>query len=298
MLSSLLQIFGMMPTKTTMKQDDVMKTTKSIISVLHSITLPAIKNTIKFLTDNPEHTLDSNYYTIITRTSDEDLSSAGEVLPILKRIYSGMVEIDNSSNNLLKLVDSLSDVMNDKSATVKELAVMRVVNDIGAMSDALLDILYITTTPSDTHYSPAKRKEVAQSVIDFAQAWNVYGRDYKALLSRIEKMQNGGHIIDRDIDNGKSKINQISFKRAVVLDKKIKLPLAFVNNPIYHIRMWLVDRTVMKIEALEHKKKLLELRILELKYENEGTKDPKLTKQIQYYEDKVSAIEYKLRTLE
>jgi hypothetical protein len=62
--------------------------------------------------------------------------------------------------------------------------------------------------------------------------------------------------------------------------------------------MWLVDREMDKYESLKDTKKLIELRINELKLKERETRDPKLEKQIEYYEDKLASIEYEIKNIE
>ena len=62
--------------------------------------------------------------------------------------------------------------------------------------------------------------------------------------------------------------------------------------------MWLIDRDIAKLEALKDKKRLIELRIMELKIEEKSGEDGDLSKQIEYYEDKLANIEYKIEKLE
>jgi len=67
----------------------------------------------------------------------------------------------------------------------------------------------------------------------------------------------------------------------------------FIGNPIYHIRLFLIDIDLLKLERLKEKKRLLELRLLEL----QGKNDPKIKKQIEYYEDKLNKLELKIEKL-
>lgn len=68
----------------------------------------------------------------------------------------------------------------------------------------------------------------------------------------------------------------------------------FMGNPIYHLRLFLVDLRTMRLESLKEEKTLLELRILELK---NGDPDGKLKSQISYYENKLNKLDMKIKRL-
>jgi hypothetical protein len=68
----------------------------------------------------------------------------------------------------------------------------------------------------------------------------------------------------------------------------------FIGNPIYHLRLFLIDLDSLRLERLKDEKSLLELRILELK---SSDTDGKLKKQISYYENKLNKLDMKIRKL-
>ena len=68
----------------------------------------------------------------------------------------------------------------------------------------------------------------------------------------------------------------------------------FIGNPIYHLRLFLVDLNSMRLESLKEEKGLLELRLLEL---NESNADGKLKRQISYYENKLNKLDMKIKHL-
>jgi len=68
----------------------------------------------------------------------------------------------------------------------------------------------------------------------------------------------------------------------------------FIGNPIYHLRLFLTDLEINKYKSLEDEKRLLELKLAELKAKQQGTDDPKLKQQIEYYEQEIKKVEDKL----
>jgi len=90
----------------------------------------------------------------------------------------------------------------------------------------------------------------------------------------------------------KRMINVFSFKQESKVHKDIAK--SFIGNPIYHLRLFLVDLQSLRLEKLKEDKRLLELRILELK---QGDKDGKLKQQISYFEDKLNKLNMKINRL-
>lgn len=68
--------------------------------------------------------------------------------------------------------------------------------------------------------------------------------------------------------------------------------MMFIGNPIYHIRMLLVDIDELRLESYNNEVRLLELRILELK--SKDTDKPEIIKAIKYYENKVTSLRLKI----
>jgi len=85
-----------------------------------------------------------------------------------------------------------------------------------------------------------------------------------------------------------------------IKDYKNKQDIAkgFIGNPIMHLRLLFVDLTALRLEAMKDKRKLLELRLLELRsFNNDGSTNPKLSKQIAFYEDKLNKLDMKIDKL-
>lgn len=71
----------------------------------------------------------------------------------------------------------------------------------------------------------------------------------------------------------------------------------FEYNPIYHIRLIIAEWQADRYKGFKDKKKMLELRLLHLRSLEQGS-DPKLEKEIEYIQDRVTTIEYKMSKME
>ena len=100
-------------------------------------------------------------------------------------------------------------------------------------------------------------------------------------------------------DTFKLKDNTLNLVKSFITgsntDKTDDVAVNFIGNPIYHIRMLLVDLTELRLEKYRNEVRLLELRILELK--SKDTDKPEIRKAISFYEDKVTALRLKIDKL-
>lgn len=69
-------------------------------------------------------------------------------------------------------------------------------------------------------------------------------------------------------------------------------------NPIYHIRMAIAEYQVARYKAGQEEKRALEYRLLALKELAEGTQDAKLEQQIEYTENRLQKLNFKLAKME
>lgn len=75
-------------------------------------------------------------------------------------------------------------------------------------------------------------------------------------------------------------------------------PSGFTGNPIYHIRLAISSWQTARYEAWDEKKKLLELRLLQLQELESGKKNPQLDQEIIYLEKRISKLEKNMREVE
>lgn len=65
-------------------------------------------------------------------------------------------------------------------------------------------------------------------------------------------------------------------------------------NPIYHVRMAIAEWQVNRYKAAQEEKKMLEFKLMHLKDLDAGKKNPKLQEQIEYTEQRLAKLNYKL----
>lgn len=177
----------------------------------------------------------------------------------------------------------------------RDAALIKLLQDLSTFNAYTVDFLYyIIMDVNETNFPKIKIKRITDKIGDYAELYKTYSKPLEPMLIEIAKMSD--EEIPSKLDKTLLELKEIQLSQHGGYPN---LPFnGFLGNPIYHIRMWLIDKDFEKIEILEQKKQLIELRLMELKLDAEGKKDPNLTQQIRYYEDKLSGIEYEIEKLE
>jgi hypothetical protein len=212
---------------------------------------------------------------------------------VIKSLLEFFKDVSSSEAALMKLIDKdVRDKVFPTMARAQELAILKTVSDLSSITLFTLDLLYYVTLGEDTSF-PAKR------VTDLKEGLSSYRSMLKAYIGRFDKhVDELAKVSRNDIkaDAPASLMDKLLAKHG----KLVTLPLVngFINNPIYHIRLWRADKEFDKYEALKDKKKLIELKLLDIKMRAAGKHDERMAKQIEYYEDKISGMEQDIREYE
>jgi len=218
------------------------------------------------------------------------------MLIVIRNIFKDIVK---NESKLVRLVDdNLEGLISKTNLTVRETAILKVIEDISDMSLYTYDYVYllinrhpdIVVDGENIYLSKPKINEIYRNLYTYAMMVKTYN-DFTKTVSDLGKVAD----IKIQENSNRSLLKNISSK----LGKSMSLPLnGFVGNIIYHWGMFMVDREVKKYESLKDKQKLIELKLLELQSKNNGSENPRLTKQIEYYEEKLKSVEYKIREVE
>lgn len=197
------------------------------------------------------------------------------------------------SNNLTKLQQlvktNLNNSLNSMTMNYKQYTTYSLVEDIKVNLIYMLKLIFIIMRDEKHSVLPAKGvAKIIQMAPDFKQ--KVLGKvAIKTLLETIEDLSTDS-IYDR-LSSGAPEAAAMSDLNTAVQ--------GFVGNPILTFRKYLVERDFAKIEYLKQLKSVIELRLLELRNQAAGgTPDEKLQGQIEYYEDKLAAVDAKIEKLQ
>jgi len=271
------------------RKEDVNNVKDNIFIIINKSVMPVLTEMVK---DGEEVNKIANSKTInnIAMLSGIKIKDNKDFLVKLKGIFNNIAKEQKDIDALVN--DKLSDIITDKTATVRDLAILKLINDLYAMSAFTLDVLYYVITAIDeTNYPAIKYRNIQRLLPDYIATLKTYKDNFSKLVEEIGKLPTT--VMPTDL-------NQVPMITKIinsVIKKDLPETDGFINNPIYHVRVWLVDNDIKEYENLKDKKRLLELRLAELKIANSGTRNPKLKKQIEYYEDKISGTEYKITKL-
>lgn len=274
----------------TFNKKSFIKAVDFLYNSLEMETLPAFGT---YLTSNVKAIEKSKFL----KTAFKLMNISGSNVKALEKLQEFFIELANTQKQIRKEVNTVSDVLTDKVVSVKEATLVRIVEDFNFLNLYVLDFLYMPLIEDgDTTYPKFKINGIREELPTFVQLYKYYNKKTDEILKEltqlpdinVTKVESAGSagFLDTVINN---------FKALKLFGTSAK---GFIGNPIYQIRMWLVDREIAKYELLKEKRKELELKILELRYQEQGTNDPSLKKQIEYYEDKLSGIEYEINKIE
>ena len=279
---------AIVPNFTSLNKKNILKSVSYLYGSLEMETLPALKIY-----------LDSNVSAI---NKSKFLSSAFKMCNLsgnnnkcVKSVYDFFIEISNSEKTVTKLCHELNDVLLDKVTSIKDAAIIRVIQDFSFLNLYVLDMLYMALIENGETTFPKKKIDKTKEIVhQFAILFNYYNKKIDKILEDIVNLPTI-NINTVESESGSMLDNIISKFKFINV---IPATDGFIHNPIFHFRMWLVDREINKYEALKDRKKEIELRLLELRYQDEGGNDPKLREQIEYFEDKLANTEYKINKIE
>lgn len=287
MFSTILE--AVTPKFISLNKKAVLKSKTFLFNSLENEVLPAldvfISSNIKALSKNK---FLSNSFSLMGIKSSNSLDGVKELRNMFQDIMSYEQKMD-------KLILNMNNVLLDKNTSLKDGTLVRVIEDLTFMSLYVLDFLYYSILDeSDTNFTKMKIEVIKNELPEFIKLVKYYNRNIKNILDEILELPDVPVSISQTdsssmLDTFLKKIKKISF---------IPTANGFVGNPIYHFRMWLVDREIRKYEALKDRKEALELRLMELRYQESGSTDENIKERIAYFEEKISKIEYEIAKIE
>lgn len=209
-------------------------------------------------------------------------------------------------NNAVKSLDILSGLVEDNfrqevtaaSLTYKKAAIIQVISAITMFGDyalRLLNILLIAETKgmSSEEFRTSKQREF------------VYlNRDLRAFCAVLKIMLDGPAKVKSQISGSAELIihpDKATAVKAVQGPSAVNafpaLGFTVIWNPIYHIRMRWAEFQVARLRAAKERKEILQLRLLYLERQREGKSDAALERQIEYTQNRINDMDYKIHEL-
>lgn len=280
---------SMMNGSSVNKKNNVLVLSQSCMDNINKFVLPGIESIISSVDNIPNNTK-------LTQLG-VDLGLGRDRKAILVGLRDFFTRAETCLHTMSRVINKdFPDLITAKTTSFKVGTVMRVLTDISSMSIFCLDVIYYAISETDK-MDKAYLNQITKNYSSFCSLFLTYNKEIENITKNAPAISN--EIISLDAPAGMSDILAKKSGAMVRLPDGLK-GQQFVNNPIYHIRLWLVDRDIEKYNANKDKKEMLELKVLSLKM---AKNDPdantdKLDKQIAYYEEKISDLNYKIERFE
>lgn len=231
-----------------------------------------------------------------------EIKARGKKSNMVEDISTALIDVKTNLDYLADQVENLfnRDIIKD-GLTLRKAILLRGVEHMTFMSRYsvdLLNLIYINeaktaNTELTEGFAASDRtaKMTEKNLFIFARLLYWYSQDlekFKVTLARGKEA----------ILNDATTQNVIALYNEEEVDPIASgLVNEFEGNPIYHIRLIIAEWQSDRYKSFKDKKKMLELRLLHLKSMETGS-DPKLEKEIEYVQDRITSIEYKMSKME
>lgn len=248
---------------------------------------------------------------IKTNSLIQDINKIAEIKA--NNNYSTLEKINNTFEMFLTNADNIEQLIDKhvetnitlKTMSIKTGAIIKVLQDLMSMTSYTLDLVYFMLLNSDkskkTDLPKIKLQQITNGITTYCEMYRIYSNNFKNTIKALGEVSE--EKISDLIEANKNNENNSEWILNTVISKTGAMPKlpnsqGFIGNPIYHFRMWLIDRDIKRYESLKTKKQLIELKLMELRLKQNDKNDPSLTKQIEYYEEKLAKIEYEIAKIE
>ena len=212
-------------------------------------------------------------------------------------------KMDNVVKNLAFVADQNDDLLErdvlKDGLTAKKAILVRSAEQLSFIARFSMDFLnYIymcETKASDGAVHdlvPAQLTALKNNIPNFAAIFGLFAQEPTKFQAAFDSMPD---VIVND--------KTYASLAAVYADDKLDplqvlLVQGFQGNPIYHLRLIVAEWQADRYKLMKDKKRMLELRLLNLKMLNEKNPDPKVEQEITYIQNRVETMEYKMKKME
>jgi hypothetical protein len=291
-ISSLLPSFS---------KDRVTEDARIIYAELEKTAIASYKNSektlLKYKFKNPKVLLSETYYREYTKVSKgtDFITGIRENLELVLTTLAAIQE---------KLENEIETDITVAGITILKANLVRMVEGIGFISRFsydLLNYIYIMET-SDLEEDPQSyiseqlsKKQIElieKNQISFFRLLAAFARKQNDIVKQINAIPN--IVLNKD---NESMINGISNSTDIdpLMMNHLEIPS---HNPIYHIGIMVAEWQAARYKKAVETKKVLELRAMNLKMQNERNPNAKLQNEIVYLQNRINDLEFKIAKAE
>lgn len=280
-----------------LRKDEVLEDLRITAGELANVVTPAYVDANKYL-----------------KSSKFDSPEAQEAIKTFYRNYKAdrtnkniVVEIHDRLPNLLKNLQFVSDQNDDllerdilkDGLTAKKAILLRAAEQLSFISRYSIDLLnYLLVVETLKKGGQAERaapiieKKLIDNVVNFGRLLAVYGKDPEDFVEVFD-------TLPEVVVNEKTYAALAAAYSADKLDPMETLLMSgFEANPIYHIRLVVAEWQADRYKVYKDKKRMLELRLLQLKMLDDKNPDPKIEREIEYIQNRIEGLEFKMAKME
>ena len=289
MINGLMNFFSSSENKDEIiKKQNISETLDSVMTNINDAVLPSLVDIENLSKEELSELTKSKYFVIMKNVSK--VNKSGE--DYFKNIKKLFETISNNESKLKQAVNKLNPTISSVSVKVHDAVVTKLVSDICFLTFFTLDFInIIVTTKEDiVHLPKYKVKAIDDNLSEYLDCLNKYNDIEKDLIDKLPTVPN--------TELNLSDVSLVGFVTSALARSVSLLPLTdgFVGNPIYHIRLWRLDKQHEKYEANQARRQVISLKLADLKYRlsSSGNGDASLQKQIDFYEKQLSNTEYEI----
>lgn len=285
-----------------LKKDEVMEDLRVTESELVNAVMPVYEDGAKFFAKEKFKSEAAKDLSMVFYRN-YSLAKAGKAATLVNEIESRLKNVRSNIQLIVEANEALleADMIKD-GLTAKKTILIRCSEQLSFVTRYAIDLLnyiYVVETrelgkgdPDSTHLVPAIEQRLVANVANFARLLSIFGDETSELKKKFDDMP--------DVVVNTKTYHALS---AVYSDSKLDpfttlMVQGFEGNPIYHIRMMFAEWQANRYKCYKDKKKMLELRLLNLKVMQEKDGDPKLDREIQYVQGRIESYEYKMAKME
>ena len=235
-----------------------------------------------------------------------------------KKSYKG--SIANGTNMLITLRNSMGNIRQNAEYVEKRLseilestivpdgltsrkaAMIRASKQVSFITDMTLDVLNVvliletveqnSTLLEDMEVSKGTALRVQHNIARYAYAVSDFNRKPADFEKLYEKMK------DVFVGGANAANVSISVKETEIDPFDSRMVQGVAYNPLYHARIAVAQWQASRYHASKEKKKVLELRVLQLKAENDNKQDPRILKEINYTQSRIDKFDREIHDTE
>lgn len=288
MIDGLMSFFSSSDMKdNVVKKQNILETFGNIISNINDSVIPSL-NDINNLSVDEMNEIGKSKYFLTMKNSSKTIKDATSYFKNVQKLFENIL---NSESKIKQAVNKLNPTITSLSVKTSDAITVKVINDLSFMTFYTLDFINVVLTSKEdiTHLPKYKVKAIEDNLNEYLDCLSKYDNIEKDVIDKL------GSLPGTELNLSDPSL--LSFVSSAVAKVVGFIPLSngFVGNPIYHIRLWRLDKQHEKYEANKARRQIVSLKIADLKHKSAtGSTEPNLQKQIDFWEKQLSDVEYSI----